>query len=257
MKRDELPQPIEPALRVQGLSKGFVLHLRGGLKLPVLHEVSLDVMPGECVALVGPSGRGKSTLMKCLYGNYGMDDGSALINTDEGPVDLATASPQQIIRLRQRDLSHVSQFLRALPRVSALDLVVERAVQAESQYEHQGPPPAADAWLAAAAQARLAAMALLSRLNLPEKLWALPPATFSGGEQQRVNIARGFIVPARVLLLDEPTASLDAINRQVVIGLIEAAKARGTAVIGIFHDEEVRGAVADRCVDLQPVAELP
>jgi alpha-D-ribose 1-methylphosphonate 5-triphosphate synthase subunit PhnL len=242
-------EPAGPALlRVQGLHKRFTLHAREGLTLEVLRDVSLEVAAGECVALVGPSGQGKSTLMKCLYGSYGIDDGHVRLASSEGEVDLAAASPQRMLDLRRRDIAYVSQFLRAVPRVPALDVVAQRRLDAN-------PAPAADdldddAHAQRLAAAREAAGALLRRLHLPSTLWALPPATFSGGEQQRVNIARGFIEPARLLLLDEPTASLDAANRRVVMQLIEEAKAKGAAVVGIFHDEEVRDAVATRCVAL-------
>lgn len=220
-------------LDVRGLHKTFTLHLREGLRLPVLREVSLTVARGECLALVGPSGQGKSTLMKCLYGSYGADGGQLWIHTADGAsLDLVTATPQQVIALRRRALAYVSQFLRVLPRVSALEVVAERAISAGQTDEQNAREQAAE---------------LLARLNLPQGLWGLPPATFSGGEQQRVNIARSFVAPAELLLLDEPTASLDAMNRRVVIELIEQAKAAGTAIVGIFHDEEVRDAVASRC----------
>ena len=237
-----------PRLAVRGLAKHFTLHLRGGARLQVLDDTSLDVRAGECVALVGASGRGKSTLMKCLFGSYGADAGALRFDSSTGPVDIATASPQRMLELRRRDIAYVSQFLRAVPRVPALDVVAQRLVDAE-------PAPASDDLDDARHAARMdaardAARALLGRLNLPPALWDLPPATFSGGEQQRVNIARGFVQPARLLLLDEPTASLDAANRRVVVELIAEAKAGGAAVVGIFHDEEVRDAVADRCVEL-------
>ena len=237
-----------PRLAVRGLAKHFTLHLRGGARLQVLDDTSLDVHAGECVALVGASGRGKSTLMKCLFGSYGADAGALRFESSAGAVDIASASPQRMIELRRRDIAYVSQFLRAVPRVPALDVVAQRLVDAE-------PAPASDdlddvRHAARMDAARGAARALLARLNLPPTLWDLPPATFSGGEQQRVNIARGFVQPARLLLLDEPTASLDAANRRVVVELIAEAKASGAAVVGIFHDDEVRDAVADRCVEL-------
>lgn len=237
-----------PVLQVRNLRKHFTLHLRGGLQLPVLGGVSLSVAAGECLALVGASGQGKSTLMKCLYGSYGVDSGAIELHTEQGVVDIAQAAPQQMLALRRRELGYVSQFLRAVPRVPALDVVAERWLDGQDL-----APEDADAdevHEQRLAQARDRVRELFTRLNLPPALWELPPATFSGGEQQRVNIARGFVQPARLLLLDEPTASLDAANRRVVVQLIQEAKARGCAIVGIFHDEEVRDAVASRCVSL-------
>jgi alpha-D-ribose 1-methylphosphonate 5-triphosphate synthase subunit PhnL len=225
------------ALRAEGLAKGFTLHLQGGVSLPVLRGIDLAVAPGECVALSGPSGAGKSTLMRCLYGNYGAGAGRILLRHHGEVLDLAAADPRTVIALRRETIGYVSQFLRVIPRVAALDIVagplLARGVAREA--------------------ARARAAGLLHRLNLPARLHALPPATFSGGEQQRVNLARGFAPGYPVLLLDEPTASLDAGNRAVVVALIEEAKAAGTAIIGIFHDAEVRERVADRLFEVTPL----
>ncbi|RXZ45697.1 phosphonate C-P lyase system protein PhnL [Crenobacter cavernae] len=214
----------------QQLSKTFVLHQQGGLELPVLTDVSLEVHAGECVALVGPSGAGKSTLLKALYANYLVQHGTLNILHKGRWVDMARAAPHEIVEVRRDTLGYVSQFLRVIPRVSALDIVAEPLVEQGEDRE----------------LARQKAGALLGRLNIAERLWSLPPATFSGGEQQRVNIARGLISPRPLLLLDEPTASLDAANRAVVIELMKEAKARGAALVGIFHDEATRDAIADR-----------
>ena len=223
-----------PMIAVSDLSKTYVLHTQGGTAIPVFRNASLEVRAGECVALHGPSGSGKSTLLRCLYGNCKPDAGSIRVRHGEGEVDVATADPRAILELRLRSLGYVSQFLRAIPRVSALDVVAE--------------PLRARGVAAEAAQARAAE--LLARLRIPERLWPLAPATFSGGEQQRVNIARGFAAGHPILLLDEPTASLDARNRAVVVALIEEAKAAGTAVVGVFHDDEVREAVTTRTIDM-------
>jgi len=223
-----------PALELKDVAKTFTMHLQGGLKLPVLRDVSLKAEPGQCLVLTGPSGAGKSSILKLIYGNYRCDEGAILVRDGDATVDLATAAPRRILAVRRRALGYVTQFLRAVPRVSALDIVAEPLI-AEG---------------AVTAEATEAAAAMLKRFNVPERLWSLPPATFSGGEQQRVNVARGFISRKPLLLLDEPTASLDAANRAVVIGLIREAKAAGTAFLGIFHDEEVRDAVADRIVDV-------
>jgi alpha-D-ribose 1-methylphosphonate 5-triphosphate synthase subunit PhnL len=225
-----------PALRTEGLGKAFTLHLQGGVRIPVLGDVDLAVHPGECVALWGPSGAGKSTLMRCLYGNYGAGAGRILLRHDGAELDLATATPQQVIAARRETLGYVSQFLRVIPRVATRDIVAEPLIARGMARE----------------DATARSTELLHRLNLPERLHSLPPATFSGGEQQRVNLARGFAPHYPVLLLDEPTASLDAVNRAVVIGLIREAKAQGSAIIGIFHDTEVREAVADRLYDVLP-----
>ncbi|WP_431284429.1 phosphonate C-P lyase system protein PhnL [Humitalea sp. 24SJ18S-53] len=227
------------ALRAENLGKSFTLHLQGGLRLPVLEDVSLTVAPGECVALAGPSGAGKSTLMRCLYGNYGAETGRLLIRHAGEELDLAAADARIVRDVRRDTLGYVSQFLRVIPRVSSRDVVAQPLME-RGATRHE-------------ALAR--ADSLLTRLNLPKPLHALPPATFSGGEQQRVNLARGFAPGYPVLLLDEPTASLDAMNREVVISLIAEAKAAGTAIIGIFHDTEVRDRVADRLFAVAPIAE--
>jgi alpha-D-ribose 1-methylphosphonate 5-triphosphate synthase subunit PhnL len=221
-------------LIVSEVAKSFTMHLRGGLVLPVVANVSFSVASGECVVLGGPSGIGKSSILKMLYGNYAVDQGQILVNHDGRIVDIASADPRTVLEVRRGTLGYVSQFLRTVPRVSTLDVVAEPLVARGVSTD----------------EARDRAAELLSRLNLPRDLWQLPPSTFSGGEQQRVNIARGFITDHGVLLLDEPTASLDAANRAVVVTMIRAKKEAGVALLGIFHDEEVREAVADRILDV-------
>lgn len=215
---------------VENLAKTYVLHTQGGVEIPVFDDASLSVEAGECLTLHGPSGTGKSTLLRCLYGNCKPNRGTIRIRHDGGYVDIAGADPRQVIEVRRCSVGYVSQFLRAIPRVAALDVVAE-------PLRGLGVP---------LDKARARAGELLARLNIPERLWPLAPATFSGGEQQRVNIARGFAARHPILLLDEPTASLDAANRAQVIGLIEDAKAEGRAIVGVFHDDEVREAVSTR-----------
>ncbi len=226
-------QPNE-LLRVEGLSKAFTLHLHGGARLPVVHGVSFAVAAGECVVLGGPSGVGKSSILKMAFGNYLVETGRILVADGERVIDVARAEPREILDARRRILGYVSQFLRVIPRVAAIDIVA--AAAQESGLDR--------------ASARERAASLLQRLRLPERLWELPPATFSGGEQQRVNIARGFAGDHRLLILDEPTASLDAANREAVVELIAERKAKGTGFLAIFHDEDVRARVADRIVDV-------
>jgi alpha-D-ribose 1-methylphosphonate 5-triphosphate synthase subunit PhnL len=217
-------------IEVQGLGKQFTLHNQGGAVIPVLEGAAFSVAPGECVALTGESGAGKSTVMRILYGNYLAQAGSVMI----GGMDLTRAEPREILALRRETLGYVSQFLRVVPRVPTLEVVAEPLLALGAEEE------------VAFGRART----LLSRLRIPETLWSLSPTTFSGGEQQRVNIARGFAHAYPALLLDEPTASLDAQNRETVLTLIEEAKAGGAAIVGIFHDLEARNRVADREVDV-------
>jgi len=218
------------SLRVTGLAKTFTLHNQDSAIIPVFEALELEVFPGECVVLAGRSGAGKSTLMRSIYSNYRVSGGQLLVRHRGAMVDLVTASPQQVIDVRRVTLGHVGQFLRVIPRVPAIEIVME--------------PLLANGWSRSDAQRR--AQELLGRLNLPERLWALPPATFSGGEQQRVNIARGFAQHFPILLLDEPTASLDPANRDIVVALIHEALADGVAIVGIFHDVDVRERVATR-----------
>ncbi len=226
-------------LEAENLAKTFVLHLQGGTRIPVLDGAGIELHAGQCVALTGPSGAGKSTLMRTLYGSYRVDSGRILVRHHGAMVDIAGADPRTVLAVRRDTLGYVSQFLRVVPRVSALEVVAEAATLRGTPYE----------------QARTEAAALLTKLNIPHRLHALPPATFSGGEQQRINLARGFIGGHPILLLDEPTASLDAVNRDIVIGMINDAKARGTALAGIFHDSQVRDAVADATLEVAPLQE--
>jgi len=221
-------------LVVSEVFKSFTMHLRDGIRLPVVADVSFSVASGECVVLGGPSGIGKSSLLKMIYGNYAVDSGQILVTHKGRIVDLATADPRTVLDVRRQTMGYVSQFLRTVPRVAAIDVVAEPLLS-------RG---------VTVADARDRAAELLAQLNLPEELWQLPPATFSGGEQQRVNIARGFITDHAILLLDEPTASLDARNRAVVVEMIEQKKEAGVALLGIFHDEEVREAVGSRILDV-------
>ena len=226
-------------LRAVGIGKTFTLHGQGGVQIEALAGVSLDVERSECVVLVGPSGAGKSTFLRCLYGNYLASTGSIAIRDNEQEakhLPITGAEPRDVLRLRRGVVGYVSQFLRVIPRVSTLDLVAEPLVSRGVDED----------------EARARASALLARLNVPERLWHLAPATFSGGEQQRVNIARGLIAEQPVLLLDEPTASLDAENRDVVASLIVEARERGAAIVGIFHDEDTRTKVATRRLELTP-----
>lgn len=226
-------------LRISGLCKRFTLHLRDGLELPVFENLSLGLRAGECVVLAGPSGAGKSTLLRCIYGNYLADAGSIEVRHHGAMVELVGASHRTILDLRRRTIGHVSQFLRVVPRLASIEVVAEPLIQLGLDRE--------------LAQRRAGEM--LTRLHLPERLWHLPPATFSGGEQQRINLARTLVVDYPVLLLDEPTASLDPDNRLRVVRLIAEARGRGAAILATLHDPETRHAVATRTFDMVTLSE--
>lgn len=236
----------EVILRLEDVSKRFTLHHQHGAELRVLDHVNLDVAPGECVVLDGPSGMGKSTLLKLIYANYRATSGRISVRQTDGYwLELSDASPRQLMRMRLHTVGYVSQFLRVIPRVSALDIVAEPLIEDAIDPIHALEP------------AREQARAWLERLRIPQRLWLLPPATFSGGEQQRINIARSLIKPKPLLLLDEPTASLDVDNALTVVDLIRESIARGAAVVGIFHDAAIGSAVATRHVDVTHFRSAP
>lgn len=230
--------PMTAMIDIADAGKTFTMHLQGGIELPVVRGVTFQVNASECVVLSGPSGAGKSSILKMIFGNYRCDSGRIGIRDRGAVVDLATAEPRQVLNIRRSTIGYVSQFLRAVPRVATIDVVAE--------------PLIVNGMSRTDAQAR--AGELLHRLNIPERLWQLPPATFSGGEQQRVNIARGFISDLPILLLDEPTASLDAANRAVVVELVAEKKRQGVAMVAIVHDDEIRHLIADRIVDVTSFA---
>jgi alpha-D-ribose 1-methylphosphonate 5-triphosphate synthase subunit PhnL len=234
-----MTQSKDTLLRAEGLCKTFTLHLRGGVNLPVLDGTDVSAAAGECVGLLGPSGVGKSTLLRCLYGNYRPQAGCIEVWHEGGTVELLGASAPLLLAVRRRTIGYVSQFLRVIPRIGTLDLVIERALAFGLQE----------------AQAKARAADMLHSLNLPERLWPLPPATFSGGEQQRVNLARVLVADYPILLLDEPTAALDPDNRDAVIALIRQRIKAGAAAIGIFHDIEARRRLIDRGVTLTAARE--
>ena len=222
-------------IRIDNLAKTFLLHNQGAKKLPVFQNISFQVKAGECLVLTGASGTGKSTLLRAIYANYLVQSGTINIRHENKWVDLASASPHEVREIRKKTLGYVSQFLRVIPRISTIDLVCEPLIMRGNLIK------------AAKAQAKK----LLNKLSIPESLWDLPPATFSGGEQQRVNIARTLIQDYPILLLDEPTASLDEKNRDAVIELINEARNQGTAVVGIFHDKYVRESVGTKIFNVE------
>ena len=225
---------MQPILKIQDIKKEFMLHQQGGVRIPVFDGLSLEVNAGEAVALTGPSGKGKSSLLKLIYGTYRANAGQVMVHHLDQWADVTQAAPQEMLDIRRNTIGYITQFLRVIPRVPAETIVAEplmdRGVDAET----------------AIGRARH----LLHRLNIPQRLWHLSPLTFSGGEQQRVNIARGFAAHYPVLLIDEPTASLDIENRNRVLELIEDARRAGSAVVGVFHDEDERKRACTREIPL-------
>jgi alpha-D-ribose 1-methylphosphonate 5-triphosphate synthase subunit PhnL len=224
----------DPILQVRGLRKEFYLHAIGR-HVAALRGVDLVVHAGEHVALVGASGAGKSTLLKCVWRSYLPSGGSVTLRRSDGSaVELVSADERVMIDVRQRDLGYVSQFLRAEQRRTALDVVRRMA-------QRRGAQPDAATELASGA---------LRRVGLDPELWGTYPVVLSGGEQQRVNLAAGTLAPPGLLLLDEPVASLDAANRDTILGLIADLVSTGTAVLSVFHDLDAVRALATRVVML-------
>ncbi len=220
-------------VKLRNVGKSFTLHVQGSVNIPVFENLDLDVAAEECVALLGPSGAGKSSLMRMIYANYTCPAGEILVRHGDNWVDMAAGDAHLILDVRRQTLGYVSQFLRVIPRVSTLNVVMEPLLTTG----------------VSEANANVQAQAILQRLNIPRRLWSLSPITFSGGEQQRVNLARGFVQQRPIMLLDEPTASLDPENRRVVLDLINEARANGTAIIGIFHDADARRQLSSREFD--------
>jgi alpha-D-ribose 1-methylphosphonate 5-triphosphate synthase subunit PhnL len=225
---------MSEVLRIRGLTKRFRLHLQGHAEISVFSGFDLTLAKGEVLAVTGPSGMGKSSLLKLIYGTYRADAGEIAVRQDNDWTNVVGAEPRIVLDMRRCTVGYVTQFLRVIPRVPAIDIVaeplLERGIDAKLAKER--------------------AAELLARLMIPERLWQLSPVTFSGGEQQRVNIARGFAAPFPIMLLDEPTASLDEESRRRVLSLIADARDDGSAIIAIFHNAGERREVATRIHDL-------
>jgi len=221
-------------LSVDGLSKTFDMHALGDTQVVGLDDVSFDVREGEFLAVVGESGSGKSSLLKCLYRTYDPTAGRIRYHGSDGEVDLASCSDRTVIDLRGDTICYTSQFLDEIPRVPAVDVVARPLVEQGLDRE----------------AARERARDLLAALSVPEQLWAAYPATFSGGERQRVNLAQALAPKPELLLLDEPTSALDPETRAAAIDLLSTYLGPETTVVGVFHDTDVVEAVADRVLVL-------
>lgn len=222
-------------LKVENLTKEFTMHIRGGVKIPSFRNVSFEVKEGTLLAVTGPSGIGKSSLLKCIYRTYLPTEGNIFYQTKEGAeVNLANASDREMIHLRKNEIGYVSQFFHVLPRVSAKEILMEPLL-AKGVEE---------------AEAKDRAEYLLDYVDLGKTLWEMYPSTFSGGEKQRLNIIHAIITKPRFLLLDEPTASLDKGYKGKVMELINQLKAEGTGMVGVFHDRDALEVLSDVQFDL-------
>jgi alpha-D-ribose 1-methylphosphonate 5-triphosphate synthase subunit PhnL len=223
-------------LEIVDLYKTFIMHILKGKRIEALKKINLDLKGGEAVGLTGKSGSGKSTLMKCIYRTYLPTSGHIYYHSNgHGRVDLASASEQMILRLRREDITYCSQFLQVIPRIPALEVVAAKLT--------------AKGWTAEKAFALT--QEYFERLNLPEELWDAYPSTFSGGEQQRINIAQAIIARPRLLLVDEPTASLDSMTKDIVIEMILELKAAGTSIVCITHDFYTLDKLSDRIFKIE------
>jgi alpha-D-ribose 1-methylphosphonate 5-triphosphate synthase subunit PhnL len=227
-------------ITVKHLTKKFELRLDHEMNVNPFEDLSFQVSKGQFMGIAGPSGIGKSTILKCIYRTYLPTSGEILYDSAKyGTIDLVTASEREMFHLRKEEISYVSQFLRVIPRVSAVDVVAERLLPAGVSLQ----------------DARAQAEKMLERLNIPRKLYQGFPATFSGGEQQRINLARAFIVRPRMMILDEPTASLDKLTKASVVEILQEMKAHGTTMMGVFHDWDVMEQVSDQILDLKAIIE--
>lgn len=223
-------------LEVRNVSKHFQLHIQNNKRIAALDDVSFELEQGEVLGLTGKSGSGKSSLMKCIYRTYLVNSGAILFHTESGRiVDLAKATEHEVLLVRKTEMFYCSQFLSVIPRVPAVDIVAESLTRKGRSVD----------------EAREIARDLLNKLGLPQELWDAFPATFSGGEQQRVNIARAIIAAPRFLLVDEPTASLDLKTKDVVIDLVLSLKTQGTSVVLITHDQHTLDRMASRRLHLE------
>ena len=221
-------------LNICNLSKTFYLH-DPGLEIKSCRAIDLTLRKGEFIGIVGPSGAGKSTILKCIYRSYLPMQGEIWYTSETlGRINLAVASEREILFLRRREIGYVSQFLNVMPRTTAKEHVMNALFDMETNTQN----------------AESDAEEILSYFKLPENLWDIYPATFSGGERLRLNLAHAMVKKPRLLMLDEPTASLDNKSKILVRDMLKKLKSANTGMIGIFHDIEFMEGVCDRVIDI-------
>ena len=221
-------------LEIQNLSKKFYLHEQER-QIKSCQNINFAVEKGGFIGIVGTSGAGKSTVLRCIYRTYLATSGSVWYDSLAfGKIDLVKAKEREIIQLRKAEIGYVSQFLSILPRTSARNYVINGAQEAGFSY----------------AEASQKAEEMLRYFKLGENLWDLYPNTFSGGEKLRLNLAHAMVKAPRLLLLDEPTASLDNNTKILVKELLMKMKAEGTSMVGIFHDLEFMDGLCDKVFNI-------
>lgn len=226
---------MEPLLEIKDLSKTFDLH-NLGKHIRAVDRVDIQLKPGEFVGITGKSGSGKSTILKCIYGTYRIQRGSIWYHSKKfGRINLAEASDRELLYLRKHEIGYVSQFLNVMPRTTARQLVKQAILE-------MGDTPEV---------AEKETEKILAHFELDQELWDSYPTTFSGGEKLRLNIARAMVKKPRLLLLDEPTASLDHDSKMKVKLLIEQLMKEGTTMLGIFHDLEFMNHLCDHEYNMQ------
>lgn len=225
---------MEPILEIRGLSKQFYLHEQNR-EIKSCNDIYFKLNKGEFIGIVGTSGAGKSTVLRCIYRTYLASEGEVIYQSlSYGKVDLLLAAEREIVHLRKVEIGYVSQFLSILPRTTAKEHVIEGALDAGFSEE----------------EALVKAEEMLRYFKLNETLWDIYPNTFSGGEKLRLNLAHAMVKAPRLLLLDEPTASLDNATKQLVKELLMRLKKEGTSIIGIFHDLEFMEGLCDKVYNI-------
>lgn len=220
----------ETILKVNNFSKDFELHALNKT-IKACNNINFEVSKGEFFGIIGKSGAGKSTILKSIYKTYIPSTGEIIFNSEiYGNVDLAKVGDREMINLRKKEIGYVSQFLKTLPRITAIELVIHSLI--ESGFEKNC--------------AYDMAKDILNQFEIKENLWDAYPNNFSGGEKLRLNLAQAMVKKPRLLLLDEPTASLDNQSKIYVKEKMLELKSQGTTMIGIFHDIEFMETVIDK-----------
>jgi alpha-D-ribose 1-methylphosphonate 5-triphosphate synthase subunit PhnL len=221
-------------LRIDNLSKDFYLH-NPGLEIKSCHAINLTLNKGEFIGIVGLSGAGKSTILKCINRSFLPTQGAIWYESEAfGRINLAAATEREILHLRRTEIGYVSQFLNVMPRTTAKEHVMNALIDMGAD----------------TGSAEADAKEMLSYFKLPDSLWDIYPTTLSGGERLRLNLAHAMVKKPRLLMLDEPTASLDSKTKILVRDMLQKLKGMETSMIGIFHDIEFMEGVCDKVFNI-------